>query len=136
MKHSLNTDPRFQRSSLPHLQSIVIVLLKIVLSNVTAFTAQTSFAGQANGQNGIPSSFSLQDNHDTGSFPRIPKHNLNLAKQLNGQGSGSRAETEYVPGADIEETNAVRLREITSKSIAGILLVLLRWFKLSRKTRV
>ena len=81
----------------------------------------------------MPTSFSLQDNHDTGSIPRIPKHNLNLGKQLNGQGNGSRAETEYVSGQDVEETNAVRLREITSKAIAGILLVLLRWFKLSRK---
>ena len=121
---------------MPYLQSIVIVLLKIVLSNVTAFTAQPSLAGHGNGQNGIPNSFSLQDDHDTESILRIPKNNLNLGKQLNGQGNGSRAETEYGPGQDIEEKNAIRLREITSKAIAGILLVLLRWFKLSRKIRM
>lgn len=136
MRNSLDTDTCFQQNSLPHLQSVVIVLLKIVLSNVTAFTAQATFSGQANGQNGIPNSFLLQDNHDTGSIPRIPKHNLNLAKQLNGHGNGSRAEAEYIPGRDVEETNAVRLREITSKAIAGILLVLVRWFKLSRKITV
>ncbi|KAL9120268.1 MAG: hypothetical protein Q9187_003175 [Circinaria calcarea] len=130
-KHPLDTDLCFQRSSLPHLQSIVIVLLKIVLSNVTAFTAQPSLTGHGNGQNGIPNSFSLQDDHDTEPILRIPKNNLNLGKQLNGQGNGSRAETEYGPGQDIEEKNAIRLREITSKAIAGILLVLLRWFKLS-----
>ena len=32
----------------------------------------------------------------------------------------------------LENLNATRLREITSKAVAGILLVLLRWFKLSR----
>jgi hypothetical protein len=33
---------------------------------------------------------------------------------------------------DIEEANAKRNREITSKAVSGILLLLLQWTKLSR----
>lgn len=33
----------------------------------------------------------------------------------------------------LEELNSIRLREISSKAISAILLMLLKWFKLSRK---
>lgn len=36
------------------------------------------------------------------------------------------------PDLAIEELNALRVREITSKAVSGILLMLLKWFKLSR----
>ncbi|MCJ1476805.1 Factor arrest protein 11 [Lambiella insularis] len=112
----------YYRSSLPHLQSIVIVLLKIVLSNVTAL------GNQANVQNGVVSTFPLPE--ATNGELRLPKLNLNLAKQINGTTNGERAEDEMIDPA-IVELNATRLREITSKAVAGILLMLLKWFKLS-----
>lgn len=34
---------------------------------------------------------------------------------------------------DVEELDIIRLREITSKAISGALLLLLKWFKRSRK---
>ena len=41
-----------------------------------------------------------------------------------------------IPGTDngISELNAVRTREITTKAIGGALLMLAKWFKLSRNT--
>ncbi|MCJ1416250.1 Factor arrest protein 11 [Xylographa parallela] len=116
----LDAVENFYRDSLPHLQSIVIVLLKIFLSNVTALGGQ--------GQNGAPNSFVLPDaaNEEI----RLPKSNLNLARQINGMVNGERNEGEAADSA-VVELNVVRCREITSKAIAGILLMLLKWFKLS-----
>lgn len=34
---------------------------------------------------------------------------------------------------DVEELDIIRLREITGKAISGALLLLLKWFKRSRK---
>ncbi|MCJ1401425.1 Factor arrest protein 11 [Xylographa trunciseda] len=116
----LDAVENFYRDSLPHLQSIVIVLLKIFLSNVTALGNQ--------GQNGVPNSFVLSE--ATSEEIRLPKNNLNLARQINGVVNGERNEDEMADPT-IVELNAVRCREITSKAIAGILLILLKWFKLS-----
>lgn len=37
---------------------------------------------------------------------------------------------------DVEELDIIRLREITGKAISGALLLLLKWFKRSRKTLI
>ncbi|MCJ1286519.1 Factor arrest protein 11 [Xylographa opegraphella] len=110
----------FYRDSLPHLQSIVIVLLKVFLSNVTVLGNQA--------QNGTPNPFTLPEaaNEEV----RLPKSNLNLARQVNGIVNSERIEDEAADSA-VVELNAVRCREITSKAVAGILLMLLKWFKLS-----
>ena len=34
----------------------------------------------------------------------------------------------------VEELNAVRSREIISKAVSGVLLILLKWYKVSRKS--
>jgi hypothetical protein len=36
----------------------------------------------------------------------------------------------------IEEIEALRSREITAKAVSGILLLLLKWFKISRKSQL
>ncbi|KAL4918091.1 hypothetical protein BDW62DRAFT_182345 [Aspergillus aurantiobrunneus] len=97
----------FYTQALVHLQSIVIVFLKIILTNVSALVnnqgnAQTGSAGSEsfNGVNGAPPSF----NNDTG--------DINC-------------------DATIDELDNVRLREITGKAISGSLLLLLKWFKRS-----
>lgn len=57
------------------------------------------------------------------------------------QGANGRANgvnSNGVPNADahelsIEELDATRTREITAKAVSGIMLLLLKWLKLSRK---
>jgi len=64
-------------------------------------------------------------------LPRLPKSNINLAKQMGGLTNGERPDNELADPV-VVDLNGVRLREITSKAIAGILLMLLKWFRLSR----
>lgn len=54
--------------------------------------------------------------------------------QVNGIANGQTLESPE-GAADIaaEELNAVRAREITSKAVSGVLLMLLKWFKISRE---
>ena len=108
-----------QRESLPHLQSLVIVLLRPILVNVTAIVAQQ---GQMpNGMTGRGS------NPVNGGGPAGSK----LA-DMPGQSLGlSRDEQEPVP----EEVDAARTREITAKAMTGILMLLLKWLRLSRRLK-
>lgn len=94
----------------------MIVLLRPILVNVTAIVAQqagqmpNSMAGRGNnlGVNGGPAG------------PRPP--------DATGQGP-IQGEPEPSP----EEVDAARTREITSKAMTGILLLLLKWLRISRK---
>lgn len=102
---------------------MIIVLLKILLSNITILGNQNTQA------NGLPLDTdivgSLEDKH-------LPKLNLNIAKQLSGLSSNGQvdgAHEEYPLG----DLNSVRTREITSKAISGFLLTMLKWFRLSRE---
>ena len=115
-----------QKSSLPHLQSVVIVLLKVVLANVTALATPNG------NQNGITPFFPTAEGKSDGNLDK-PKSNLNLIEQINGIGNENLLEEAETGYSALGDLNAVRLREITSKAIAGILLMLLKWFKLSRK---
>lgn len=107
-----------QREALPHLQSLVIVLLRPILANVTAIVAQQPpaqqqqppMAGKMNpGVNGGPAS---QQRSQDGSAP-----------------SSQPEQPELSP----EEVDAARTREITAKAMTAILLLLLKWLRLSRK---
>ncbi|KAL4872084.1 hypothetical protein BDV12DRAFT_6144 [Aspergillus spectabilis] len=97
----------FYTQALVHLQSIVIVFLKVVLTNVSALVNN-----QANGQNGSGGSESFN-----GANGAAPSFN-NDTEDLNCD-------------AAIDELDNVRLREITGKAISGSLLLLLKWFKRS-----
>ncbi|KAF1811150.1 N1221-domain-containing protein [Eremomyces bilateralis CBS 781.70] len=88
---------RFYRDNLPCLQSLVMVLLKVILTNVTALITQV------NGQNGM--------------------ENGTVANGLHPDTASSSN----------EELDAVRSQEITAKAVSGILILLLKWFKVSRK---
>ena len=70
----------FYSDGLPHLQSLVMVLLKTILANVT------SLITQANGQNGVQSSFHFQDAQN-GSAART---------EGNGGGNGLNFEASHV----------------------------------------
>ncbi|KAL4927490.1 FAR11/STRIP family protein [Aspergillus undulatus] len=97
----------FYTHALVHLQSIVIVFLKIVLTNVSALVNS-----QANGQNGSAGSESFSAvNGAAPSFNNDPE--------------------DFNCDATIDELDNIRLREITGKAISGSLLLLLKWFKRS-----
>ncbi|KAL3448506.1 hypothetical protein BJX65DRAFT_274890 [Aspergillus insuetus] len=97
----------FYTHALVHLQSVVIVFLKIVLTNVSALVNN-----QSNGQNGAATSESF--NGANGAAPSF-HHDL---EDLNCD-------------AALDELDNIRLREITGKAISGSLLLLIKWFKRS-----
>ncbi|KAH8682794.1 pheromone-dependent cell cycle arrest protein-like protein Far11 [Tricladium varicosporioides] len=118
-KQKLDLIEQFYQSSIPHLQSLVIVLLKAILANVTALITQPiggqggglapAFRSEANlRSNGVQSATRIQD-----------PANIPLP---------SAVEPSDLPIDDIE---ALRSREITAKAVSGILLILLKWFKIS-----
>jgi Domain of unknown function (DUF3402) len=98
----------------------VIVLLKAVLANVTALITQP--AGQAQG---LAPAFRSEVNLRTG----VPGQNRAQDPAL------IPLPTSSFDTADlsIDEIEAMRSREITAKAVSGILLILLKWFKVSRK---
>lgn len=101
----------FYRDSLPHLQSVVIVLLKAVLQNVTDLVTR------GNGQSGLQAGIHF---HETNGI------------------NGSAKAVDHGPGHDLdgientaEELDKLRTQEIASKALSAILLLLLKWFKVS-----
>lgn len=62
------------------------------------------------------------------------KTNPNSSANINGMANGQIADNEDSTDPAIEGLNDVRLREVSSKAVSGILLVLLKWFKISRKS--
>ncbi|KAF2261660.1 protein required for hyphal anastomosis [Lojkania enalia] len=97
------------RKALPHLQSLVIVLIKAILAHVTALVTQ------ANGPNGLQSGFQFQDNQN-GTAPRPDTNGVN--------GHLASSSTN-------EELDAMRTQEILDKAVSGILILLLKWWKVS-----
>lgn len=77
----------------------------------------------------MPNGFTfVEDNADAQSKRRS---NPNLVNGLtNGQASES---PEGAADTSVEVLNAVRTREITSKAVSGALLMLLKWFRISRE---
>ncbi|KAG5988573.1 hypothetical protein E4U43_004706, partial [Claviceps pusilla] len=120
---------RLYKDSLPHLQSLVIVLLRPILVNVTAIVAQQANPQMQNGGmmgargsvggNGI-------GNGSISGMNGGPHPNGPRATNPSGQ-----VPTQEEPEPSPEEVDAVRTREITSKAMTGILLLLLKWLRLS-----
>lgn len=96
-----------QRKALPNLQSVVIVLIKAILSHVTALVTQ------ANGANGLQSGFQYQDNQN-GRLETNGVHSQNGTVATN------------------EELDAMRTQEVLDKAVSGTLMLILKWFKISR----
>lgn len=105
-----------QRKSLPNLQSIVIVLLKAILQNVTAIIAQ----GVAQQHPGLAN--------------RGPNGNVNGQPGNRQDGPNGGVNSPPAPEPSIEDIDASRTREITAKAATGIILLILKWFKVSRKS--
>ncbi|KAK2591014.1 Factor arrest protein 11 [Conoideocrella luteorostrata] len=113
-KQRLLAVERFYRESLPHLQSLVIVLLRPILANVTAIVAQQ--AGQM--PNGMAGRGSNPGMNGGPNGPRPPDMPGQIAAQEE-------------PDPSPEEVDAARTREITSKATTGILILLLKWLRVS-----
>ena len=84
-----------------------------------------------NGQNGMPNGISSGEDGDA---PGRKRTNPNSSANINGMANGQLAENEDGTDPAVEELNAVRSREIMSKAVSGVLLILLKWFKLSRES--
>lgn len=87
---------------------MIIVLIKAILSHVTALVTQ------ANGANGLQSGFQYHDSQN------------------------GRPETNGVNGhngsvATNEELDAMRTQEVLDKAVSGTLMLILKWFKISRE---
>ncbi|OCK80170.1 N1221-domain-containing protein [Lepidopterella palustris CBS 459.81] len=101
----------FYKDAFPNLQSMVIVLIKVILSHVTTLVTQAS------GVNGLQSGFQFQEN----------QNGITSAKpDSNGAGGGQNDHL-----STIEELDAMRTQEILDKAVSGILILLLKWFKVS-----
>jgi hypothetical protein len=98
-----------QRTALPQLQSLIIVLIKAILAHVTALVTQ------ANGSNGLQSGFQFQENQN------------GTSTQSNGVNGHHHA------ASTNEELDAMRTQEILDKAVSGVLILMLKWFKISRK---
>lgn len=90
---------------------MIIVLIKAILAHVTALVTQ------ANGSNGLQSGFQFQETENSAPSGKAD------ANGANGQQSH---------GAALDELDSMRTQEILDKAVSGILILLLKWFKVSR----
>ena len=106
----LNAVNKFYEDSLPYLQSMVIVLLKAVLQNVTDLVTK------GNGQNGLQAGIQL-----------------NEPNGVNGSAKPMENGVNHFDGIEntAEELDKLRSQEIAAKALSAILLLLLKWFKVS-----
>ncbi|KAH0548464.1 hypothetical protein GP486_007947 [Trichoglossum hirsutum] len=118
----------FYREALPHLQSLVIVLLKAILANVTALITQPN---SANGQNGLGPGFNLPETGIGNGQNRGKGKENSRASNGNGIPQSDGISDSSDPKTTVEELDSSRTREISGKAVSGILLLILRWFKLS-----
>ena len=98
----------------------MIVLWKVAFANVSALA-------QGSGSNGAFNGFL---NEETDGAKR--KTDPSSAVELNGLQNGLLSDNEDGTDPVIEELSSTRTREITLKAIAGSLVSLCKWFKLSR----
>lgn len=104
----------FYHQALPHLQSLVIVLLRPVFANVAAIVAQQGPQGP----------------HMNQGMPGRNGPGMNGGPNADNGRAGGDA-----PELSPEEVDAARTREITTKAMSGILVLLLKWLRLSHVLR-
>ncbi|KAI0840085.1 N1221-domain-containing protein [Hypoxylon sp. FL0890] len=117
VKRRLEAVEAFYAAALPQLQSLVIVLMKGVLFNVTACIALPPNSQQQTGISGA-------------SQPRV---NGGLATNRSQDGSMGASSLANHDGSEpsLEDLDATRCREIESKAATGIILLLMKWLKIS-----
>nr|POE93072.1 factor arrest protein 11 [Quercus suber] len=102
----------FYRDALPHLQSVVIVLLKAVLQNVTDLVTKN------NGQNGLQPGFDGSNGLNGVDAPKLN----GVQPSVGGDG---------MENTTAEELDKLRGQEICAKALSAILILLLKWFKVT-----
>jgi hypothetical protein len=108
----------------------VVVLLKVLLSNITALGALNAPPDDN------PAATDIEEDMSTHA-EELPKRNINLCQQLGGTpNSARRSGMVNVNERSLQELNEIRVREVTSKAISAYLLALLKWFRLSRERSV
>ncbi|OJD29089.1 protein required for hyphal anastomosis (ham-2) [Diplodia corticola] len=101
---------KFYATVLPHLQSLVIVLLRTFLSHLATLALQNSSPNAMSGGG-------FQDNQGS-----------NPANKSDGGLNGTLPDISNIP---LEDLDRMRMEEIQDKAASGILILLLKWFKLS-----
>ena len=84
-----------------------------------------------NGPNGLPNGISFGE--EGGEAQNKRKQNSSSAMSMNDMEHGQLSENGDGTDPEVEELNAIRTREVTFKAISGIVIMLLKWFKLSRE---
>ncbi|KAI1391038.1 N1221-domain-containing protein [Hypoxylon trugodes] len=117
VKRRLEAVETFYAAALPQLQSLVIVLMKGVLFNVTACIA-------------LPANGQQQSMIASSNQPRVNGGPATNRSQDSSMGANSSANHD---GSDPsqEDLDATRCREIESKAATGIILLLMKWLKIS-----
>lgn len=100
----------FYRLALPNLQSMIIVLIKGILSHVTVLVTQ------ANGPTGLQTGFQFQDNQNGNGSAKPDSNGIN--------GRNGNVSTN-------EQIDSIRTQEVLDKAVSGTLILLLKWFKVS-----
>lgn len=105
-----------QDDALPQLQSVVMVLMKAVLYNVTASISLP----QNRGADGLPIS------------ARMSQGGPGMFRNQDGSAGANGSAPSEAPDMSTEDLDQARAREIEGKALTGIILLLLKWFKVSR----
>lgn len=103
-----------QDEALPHLQSLVMVLVKAIVAIASHLMVQPQQGAQPPGP--------VNGGIGAGRGKEAP----------NGAAAGSK-NNEIVSPSD-EQIDAARSREISAKAVTGTLVLLLKWLKVSRKS--
>ncbi|KAB8291746.1 hypothetical protein EYC80_006541 [Monilinia laxa] len=114
VKRKLDLVESFYQYAIPHLQSLVIVLIKALLANVTTLMNQPI---NVQPQSSIPTS--ARPNGARGPTQAQDPANIPLPNPID------------LADLTVDEIEAMRFREITSKAVSGILLIVLKWLKVS-----
>ncbi|KAI0119451.1 N1221-domain-containing protein [Daldinia grandis] len=117
VKRRLEAIEAFYAAALPQLQSLVIVLMKSILFNVTACIA-------------LPTNSQQQSQIPGGNQPRVNGGPGTNRSQDSSMGANSSTNPD---GSDssLEDLDATRCREIELKAATGIILLLMKWLKIS-----
>lgn len=105
VKQRLDAVERFYAGSIPQLQSVCMCLIKGILAHYTVLLSQQPPAPPFNGMPGANG-------------------------RVNGVSANGSANMDS-PEPSPEELDSTRTREITAKAVSGIMLLLLKWLKLS-----
>ena len=118
----LDAAQAFYRDSLPHLQSLVIVVTRAMMANV-------SDIAQKNGMNGgLQAGITFPSENPNGLV-----NGIGSAKPIENGTNNMNGAVDGAHGADgtLEEVNSLRNMEIQGKAFSAIMLLLLKWFKAS-----